>query len=117
MQVLGDLIRLPVSNDLPLPWWHRASLGLQSKTWCYIAIVRSQSRLMPHVIVSVLNPYHYSRTLQVRSTQPDEPGIVSNVIAGVTDMNIALAESATLETGDHQVTLICEPKDREAEVP
>lgn len=117
MQVLGDLIRLPSSNDLPLPWWHRASLGLQTKTWCYVAIVRNQSRVMPHVIVSVLNPYHYSRTLRVRSTQPDEPGIVSNVIAGVTDMNIALAESATLETGDHQVTLICEPKDREAEVP
>ncbi|HEV2728417.1 MAG TPA: ACT domain-containing protein [Terriglobales bacterium] len=32
-------------------------------------------------------------------------------------MNIALAESATLETGEHEVTLICEPKDREAEVP
>jgi hypothetical protein len=32
-------------------------------------------------------------------------------------MNIALAESATLETGEHQVTLVCEPKDREAAVP
>jgi len=32
-------------------------------------------------------------------------------------MNIALAESATLETGEHEVTLICEPKDRTAAVP
>lgn len=117
MQVLGDLIRLPLNNDLPLPWWHRASLGLQTKTWCHVAMVRSQNRDLPHIIVSVLNPYYYSRTIRVRSTQLDKPGIVSGVIAGVTGMNIALAESATLETGEHQVTLVCEPKDREADVP
>lgn len=117
MQVLGDLIRLPLNNDLPLPWWHRASLGLQTKTWCHVAVVKSENREIPHIIVSVLNPYHYSRTIRVRSTQRDEPGIVSKVIAGVTAMNIALAESATLETGEHEVTLVCEPKDRFAKVP
>jgi len=42
---------------------------------------------------------------------------VAKVISGVSDMNIALAESATLETGEHEVTLICEPKDRTAAVP
>jgi hypothetical protein len=118
MQVLGDLVKLPDNNDLPLPWWHRASLGLQSKTWCYVALITSHKRQLPDVIVSVLNPYNYQRIVRVRSTQPDEPGVVTRVISGVTDLNIALAESATLETGGlHEVTLVCEPKDRAASVP
>jgi hypothetical protein len=118
MQVLGDLLRLPNNNDLPLPWWHRASLGLQSKTWCYVALITSRKRQVPDVIVSVLNPYNYERIVRVRSIQPDRPGVVTRVISGVTDLNIALAESATLETGElHEVTLICEPKDRAASVP
>jgi hypothetical protein len=118
MQVLGDLLILPQTNDLPLPWWHRASLGLQSKTWCYVALVTNPTRRVPDIIVSVLNPYHYERTVKIRSVQPDAPGVVANVIASVPPtMNIALAESATLESGKHEVTLICEPRDRGAAIP
>ncbi len=118
MQVLGDLIKLPDNHYLPLPWWHRAPVGLQSKTWCYIAIVESKTRPVPELIISVLNPSNWDKMIRVRCTHPDELGAVSKAITEVKDYNIALAESSTLQAGElHEITLMCEPKGENDKLP
>lgn len=112
MQVLGDLIKLPFTDDIPLPWWHRSPLGLQSKTWCYIALVESNKRPAPDLLVSVLNLSTLDKIMRIRSIEKDEPGVVSKLLAEIENqnLNIALAESATIQAGElHEVTLICEP--------
>lgn len=110
MQVLGGLVKITDEMSLPLPWWHRAPLGLQSGTNCYVAIVDNQARGVPDLIVSVLNPSNFDRMLWLRFRSAEGPGVVKQIISHLTDVNIALAESATLEGGlEHQVTLVCEP--------
>ena len=118
MQVLGDLVKLANNNDLPLPWWHRAPLGLQSETWCYVAIVESENRPAPDLIISVLNPSNWDKMMRVRCIHHDTPGAVSKVIDLVEDFNIALAESVTLQAGEfHDITLVCEPKSNDRRLP
>jgi hypothetical protein len=48
----------------------------------------------------------------------DEPGVIAEILPSVSDLNIALAESVTLETGKmHHTTLICEgPQNASARV-
>lgn len=110
MQVLGDLVRLPSLNALPLPWWHRAPLGLQSGTRCYVAWVKNQTRDVPDIVVSVLRPTQSQKMVWLRMVGKEKPGVVLDAIRQLTDVNIALAESATLEGGAmHEVTFVCEP--------
>jgi predicted amino acid-binding ACT domain protein len=112
MQVLGDLIKLPDNNYIPLPWWHRAPLGFQSKTWCYVALVESKKRPVPDVIVSVLDPSNRDKMLRIKCTHPDEPGVISKAITIVKKFNIALAETVTAKMGElHDITFVCEPVD------
>lgn len=110
MQVLGDLIRLPDDpSSLPLPWWHRAPLGLQSETWCHLSIVASPRRPVGDLLISVLDPYKWPTTVAIQCRREDEPGVVSDAISVAHDTNIALAESVTMEAGtEHEITLICE---------
>src|SRR4051812_38278026 len=115
MQVLGDLIRLPLERtSLPLPWWHRAPLGLLNGTQVYVALVES-GRVGPNqipgpeLIVSVLDPDLWQSLLMVRCSRRDEPGVFLESLNAVYPLNIVLAESVTLETDNmHEVTLICE---------
>lgn len=113
MQVLGDLISLPNNEKrgLPLPWWHRAPLGLSNNTSVFVALtVPSKNRPAPDLIVTVLDPSKWNRMFQVNCLQEDRPGIVAEVIKRVYPLNIALAETVKLESGNvHQVSLICEP--------
>jgi predicted amino acid-binding ACT domain protein len=110
MQVLGDLIKLPGNNYLPLPWWHRAPLGFQSKTWCYVALVKSKKRPAPDLIVSVLDPSIRNKMLRIQCIHPDKPGVISKAINIVRKFNIALAETVTIKTGElHELTFVCEP--------
>lgn len=118
MQVLGDLIRLPENSDLPIPWWHRAPLGLQTGTWCFVALVESQKRPVPDLLVSVLDPSSWSHVTRIRCQHLDEPGVISKAVGAVHDLNIALAESATLQSGElHEVTLFCEPPKSNGKIP
>lgn len=120
MQVLGDLIRLPSSEEkgLPLPWWHRAPLGLSHNTSVFVALtVASSDRPVPDLIVTVLNPSRWDRMFRLKCFQKDKPGIVAEVFKRVYPLNIALAETVKLEKGNlHQVSLICEPTSEEQDV-
>lgn len=113
MQVLGDLIRLPANEEkgLPLPWWHRAPLGLSNNTSVFVGLtIASEGRPAPDLIVTVLNPSRWNRMFSLDCFKKDEPGVVADVLEKVPPLNIALAETVKLETGDlHHVSLICEP--------
>jgi hypothetical protein len=120
MQILGDLIRLPSDDEmgLPLPWWHRAPLGLSHNTNVFVGLTASTGhRPVPDLIVTVLNPSRWDRMYRVDCRKEDEPGVVADVLQSVR-LNIALAETVKLESGDyHRVTLICEPACENQDVP
>lgn len=109
MQVLGDLVELPTTTDsIPLPWWHRAPLGLQTGTQCYVSLVKRASRPVGDVIVSVLEPGQ--EIVRIDCEKRDGIGVVANAIRALEGYNIELAESATVHGGArHPVTLICTP--------
>lgn len=113
MQVLGDLIRLPANEDrgLPLPWWHRAPLGLSNNTSVFVALtVASPLRPVPDLIVTVLNPSRWKSMYRLDCRKKDEPGVVAEVLETIPPLNVALAETVKLEKDDyHHVSLICEP--------
>lgn len=111
MQVLGSLIQLPPDRDaLPLPWWHRAPLGLLDKTAVYLALVGTKRRPVGNLVVSVLNPSDWDRMTIVEGQEEDQPGVIANALDAVLPFNIAVAETVTTEAGDqHHVSLVCEP--------
>ena len=110
MQVLGALIRLPKGlTSLPLPWWHRAPLGLLDKTPVHVAMLEPSKRLVGDVIVSVLDPHKWERTLRINVRKDDGPGVVADLLSMVSSLNVALAETVTVDPGSkHHATLICE---------
>jgi len=110
MQVLGALVKLPKNSDLPLPWWHRATLGLETGTWCYVALVQTSRRPVAELNVSVLDPDKWNQMLSVKCVAPDEPGCVLKATRGLADFNIELAEGVTVSAGErHEVTFFCHP--------
>lgn len=117
MQVLGDLIRLPDSEEkgLPLPWWHRAPLGLSNNTNVFAALtIASEGRPVSDLIVTVLNPSRWTRMFRLDCEREDAPGVVADAFKKIPPLNIALAETVKLETGNlHRVSLICEPTSAE----
>ena len=111
MQVLGSLVHLPPERDaLPLPWWHRAPLGLLDRTPVYLALVGTQTRPVGNIVVSVLNPSDWKRMTLVEGQESDKPGVIAEALDAVLPFNIAIAETVTTEAGDqHHVAFVCEP--------
>ncbi len=110
MEVLGSLAKLKSGTTLPIPWWHRAPLGLLHNTYVYIAIIKSETRPVGDIILSVLNPFQWQNMFRIDCYDDDKPGIIKKVFDAVLPMNIAIAETATVESGkSHHITLICEP--------
>ncbi len=124
MQVLGDLICIPGTTDpdLPLPWWHRAPLGLSDDTQVFVALTdidtsKKDARQVGDLIVTVLNPNSWERMFGLECKKEDRPGLIATVFEKVSPLNIALAETVTVETnGLHHVNLICEPVSKEQNV-
>jgi len=112
MHVLGALLKLKTDADmLPLPWWHRAALGLLNETSVYISLVEGESRDVGELVVSVINPN--SRRIHLECRRFDKPGVLAKVLEAIepskTNVNVALAEAVTVESGNlHHVTLVCE---------
>jgi hypothetical protein len=112
MHVLGDLLRLnEKSESLPLPWWHRAPLGLLHDTTIYVSLVEGTARGVGELVVSVIDPN--CRRIHVQCRRDDKPGVLTSVLQIIdpdkTNVNVALAEAVTIESGNfHEVTLVCE---------
>jgi hypothetical protein len=111
MQVLGELVKLPISDAIPLPWWHRAPLGLIHGTTVYVGISdRGEKRPVGELIVTVLNPKNWNKMVRVYCAPPDQPGILERKFGAIEPLNIALAETVTTSAGDlHDVNFLCEP--------
>src|SRR5687768_12922836 len=115
MQVLGALLKLdPDTDELPLPWWHRAPLGFLNGTSVFVSLVEGKGRRpVGDLLVSVLNPN--SLMIHVGCRRADQPGVLAEVFKVANpveeNLNIALAEAVTVDSGAmHDVTLICEPR-------
>src|SRR5580692_4139007 len=113
MFVQSGLIKLPsVSPRLPLPWYLRAGLGFLTKTRCHVAFVKcttEKGRPVPDIVVSVLDPLSWHNMLLINCSHEDAPGVVGGAFGAVGGVNIALAESITLDEGlTHAMTLTCE---------
>jgi len=110
MEVLGSLAKLKSEDSLPLPWWHRAPIGLLNKTFVFVALVESENRPVGDLILTVLEPEQWKNMLRIECYGDDKPGFISKVFDSILPLNISIAETVTLETGAmHHVTLICEP--------
>ncbi len=119
MHVLGALLKLKSDADLlPLPWWHRAALGLLNDTSVYVSLVESKSRDVGELVVSVIDPN--SRRIHLECRRADKPGVLAKVLEAIeplkTNVNVALAEAVTVESGNlHHVTLVCELPESQSE--
>jgi hypothetical protein len=101
---------LPPRQALPLPWWHRAPLGLLDKTPVFLALVGTRTRPVGSLIVSVLNPSDWEVMTIVEGQEPDRSGLVAEAFDAAYPFNIAVAETVTTEAGDkHHISIVCEP--------
>lgn len=109
MQVLGHLVKLTACrSSLPIPWWHRAPLGLLDGTHVHVGLVET-GRELGDIVVSVLDLKNAANTLIVRACAPDKPGVIAEALAVTGELNIPLAETLTLENNNqHEVTFVCE---------
>jgi hypothetical protein len=119
MQVLGDLIRLPGSGDLPLPWWHRAPLGMMHKTNVFAALTEPGSRGCSDLLISAIDPAKWRATVRLDVQADDAAGVLNSVFSSVSNLNVALAEAATIYANNperiHEATLFCEAE-RESDI-
>jgi hypothetical protein len=115
MHVLGDLLTLDEQSEaLPLPWWHRAALGLLHDTTVYVSLCEGTSRGVGELVVSVIDPNR--RRIHLECRRDDRPGVLSSTLKVIepnsTNINVALAEAVTVESGNfHHVSLVCELPD------
>lgn len=111
MHILGSMLVLDENEArVPVPWWHRASLGLQTGTQVYVSVTHAQAGRPGDLLISVLDPNRWDKHISINCLRPDEPGVIEKAFELVHDWNIALAETVTIEGGRlHYVDLICEP--------
>lgn len=110
----SNLVRL-ADDGLPLPWYHRAPLGLMSGTPVHVALERPprDGRPFGDLIISVVDPATWSSVYDIRASKPDEPGVLEKVYEAPQPYNIALSEAVTVGSGArHDVHLIVEPYPR-----
>lgn len=115
MHVYGDLIALHPSNQVVVPWYCRAPLGLRSRSSVYLALVdsvepatsmhqasKSLQQRLPDLIVSTLDPMRWDQTLVFLVDCLDDVGVVQTTLEELRALNedkllnIAIGESATL---------------------
>ncbi len=111
MYILGSIIKLEDNAvDIPIPWWHRAPLGLESSTRVYVSVTEAKENRPGDLLLSVLDTVRWDQNVHVYCVREDAPGVIEQALSIVKDWNIALAETITLEGGKrHRVELILEP--------
>jgi len=111
MEIMGGLIKLSKQNILPIPWFMRAHLGLEtgSKIWYAVTKPVKPGRL-PDIIVSPLDPRNFRDITTVTLSYVEGIGTLADVLDNIRPpVNIALADSVTLERRDiHRINLVVE---------
>jgi hypothetical protein len=114
MEVMGGLVVLDRENTLPIPWFMRSHLGLQSGCKVSFALTPAQSRSeLPDIVVSPLDPRHFHEITAVTLANREGIGTLAEVIREVQPpINIALADSVTIEgRARHRINLVIEKAD------
>lgn len=111
MEIMGGLIKLDRQNVLPIPWFMRAHLGLEtgSRVW-YAATKPERKDRLPDILVSPLNPRSFHEITTVTMSYDEGIGTLADVLDHIQPpVNIALADSVTLERRDkHRINLVLE---------
>ena len=110
------LVRLR-KGALPLPWYHRAPLGLMSGTNVHIALQakakarrKKEARPFGDLIVSVIDPENWMLVSEISASTVDRLGVQADVYDAAPPLNIVSAEAVTIDSGSrHEVRLLLEP--------
>jgi hypothetical protein len=96
--------------SLPLPWYHRAPLGLLTDTPAYVALQEPSDRPVGDLIVSVVDPAHWPFVSQITAWREDAPGVLADVYHLAPPLNIVSGEAVTVDSGGrHYARLLVEP--------
>lgn len=99
---------------LPLPWYHRAPLGLMSGTPVHVALQPPNRRPFGDLILSVVDPENWPFVAEVIASRADMPGVLADVYKAAPPLNIVFAEAVTIDSGSrHDARLLLEPYYRE----
>lgn len=112
MEIMGGLIRLESRRRLPIPWFMRPHLGLEtgSRVWFSATKPPPSQKRLPDILVSPLDPRHFSTITSVTLSNGEGIGTLAEVLSEVhPPINIALADSVTLEDRTHhRINLVLE---------
>jgi hypothetical protein len=111
VQILTNrLVALP-GPEIPLPWYHRAPLGLLSETPVHVALQMPRRRPLGDLVVSLVDPVNWPLVSEVSAWRgPDAPGVQADVYKLAPPLNIVFAEAVTVDSGSrHEARLILEP--------
>jgi hypothetical protein len=100
----------PQGDKLPLPWYHRAPLGLMSGTHVHVALQRPHSRAFGDLLVSVVDPAHWRLVTEISASKKEAPGVLAAMYEKAPPLNIVFAEAVTVDSGRrHDARLVVEP--------
>lgn len=106
------------NGALPLPWYHRAPLGLMSGTNVHVALQAKHfpasgekpPRPFGDLIVSVIDPENWPFVFEISASKADQPGVLAEVYEKAPPLNIVFAEAVTVDSGSrHDARLLLEP--------
>lgn len=121
MEIQSDLIILPSTSFLPLPWSVRGPLGLATGSEVSLALVQSDSagRRMPDIIVTPLQSEYLHQTFTLEVELGERAGAVADFLSWFgeriardsgNNINIVLSETITLEGRQkHKIHIVVEP--------
>lgn len=128
MEIQSDLIVLPTSNHLPLPWSVRGPLGLETNSEVSIALVHGggSGDGLPDIVVTPLQSEFLNRTYTLDVELGERPGAVSDFLTWLgdgiaqkrgNDVNIVLSETITLEgRNKHKMHIVLEPSSEDSTI-
>jgi predicted amino acid-binding ACT domain protein len=109
------LVKLPnqkgrKGDKLPLPWYHRAPLGLMSETHVHVALQKPHSRPFGDLLVSVVDPENWRMVTEISASKEEAPGVLAAMFEKTPPLNIVFAEAVTVDSGRrHDARLVVEP--------
>jgi predicted amino acid-binding ACT domain protein len=109
------LVKLPnqegrKGDKLPLPWYHRAPLGLMSGTHVHVALQKPHSRSFGDLLVSVVDPENWRLVTEISASKKEARGVLAKMYEKAPPLNIVFAEAVTVDSGrTHDARLVVEP--------
>lgn len=113
MEIQGGLIALDDNKHLPIPWQLRAFLGLQTGARAYVGVTRPAAGTPPDVILSPIALSKLPHSFKLIVSHKEERlsfNTVLGIISDYNNVNIAIADSVTIEGRTRHVsTIVLEP--------